>query len=298
MKRKITTKNFTLFSLLIAGMSFVVSCGTETTTPEAINQEKEVVVKEKPVQKEKVTKIFYAIPSPVEMSSLIKSTNADYNPDLLNDVANAKNYTNNTSQAINLGTYFSDITYASMFEKTQESINYLSTIRGLADNLGIADAVGKDIYKRLDSNKDNRDSLLTIFSETYWTLNGYLKEENREEISAMIIGGGWIEGLYLAVKHYDGNDAIRERIGEQKYTLKNLVSLMDSHNSPKLDGMKQDLKELTAIYDEVELSKGNTEKSTSDGVVELSSNRKLTISEETITKIKDKVSAIRTKYIQ
>ena len=290
-----TTKNLTLFTLLIAGGMFLFSCEAEPTKHTTQEKQSETPKKE-PVKRQKVKKIFFAIPSPVEMASLIKSSNSKYNNDLLNSIDNAKKYTDYKSQALNLGIYFSDISYSSVFEKTQESISYLSTIKSMAEDLGIADAIDKDMYNRLEVNKDNRDSLLTIFSETYWNLNAYLKEEKREEIAAMIIAGGWFEGLYLAVNHSDNNDKIKERIGEQKYTLKDLSTLIDSYNSTKVSGIKNDLEEMSKIYANVIIKKESTTKTEENGVVALDNNSELIITEETLKLIKKKVTSIRNSY--
>lgn len=298
MKRKITTKNLTLFTLLVAGGMFLFSCESEPTTQQTTPKQHETTKKETPIKRQKVKKIFFAIPSPVEMASLIKSSDSKYQSDLLNSIDNAKNYTDYKSQALNLGIYFSDITYSSIFERTQESISYLSTIKTMAEDLGIADAIDKDMYKRLEENKENRDSLLTIFSETYWNLNAYLKEEKREEIAAMIIAGGWFEGLYLAVNHADNNEAIKQRIGEQKYTLKDLNTLINSYESSKVSGIKKDLKEMSQIYSKIIIEKSATKTVSKDGVMELDNNSKLIMSEETLKQIKDKVTSIRNSYVQ
>jgi hypothetical protein len=73
----------------------------------------------------------------------------------------------------------------------------------------------------------------TISTETVWSLVSELHVEGRERISAWIICGGWLVGVYLAsqlavLNH--NNDAIKQRIAEQKYSNENLVKLLESYS--------------------------------------------------------------------
>ena len=87
-----------------------------------------------------------------------------------------------------------------IFNQNQESILYLSCTKKLADKLGLSKAFNDEVIERMEMNVDNRDSLLTIISDTYYNLDSYLKENDRDHISAMIIAAGWIEGLYLGTQ--------------------------------------------------------------------------------------------------
>jgi len=77
----------------------------------------------------KVTKIFYNVPSPIEMNSLIQRTGSHYNEDLLNPASNRQNYTTNSKMALNLGVYGADLSYARLYDQIQISIDYLTHIK-------------------------------------------------------------------------------------------------------------------------------------------------------------------------
>ncbi len=79
----------------------------------------------------------------------------------------------------------------------------------------------------MQSKMNDRDALLDIISETYWNVDAYLKENDRDNISALMIAGGWVEGLYIATQVASTNDSpeLRQRIAEQKLSLNDLIGL-------------------------------------------------------------------------
>ncbi len=293
---------FTLILLCIAGMMTFTAC--ETTQPAQEEQEvgiDETQAADQSKRAEKVKKIFYTIPSPVEMASLIKKSGAPFDKDNLNNVDNANNYSTIKSQALNLGVYGADLSYTNMFDQNQESIFYLSAAQKLAKDLGVQDAINDDVYNRINDNMDNRDSLLAIVSDAYWSLNGYLKEGDREDVSALVIAGGWVEGLYLASQHWTpDNNELRQRIAEQKYSLKDLSDLLSSYEgSEYLGSVIEDMKAIQAIFDDVKVNKEKTETSVDDaGTVVIGGKSEVTIDDETLQRVMEKIAEIRTSYIQ
>ena len=108
--------------------------------------------------------IFYSLPSPLETAMLIKSAGASYNEELLNPISNATNYTTNKMMALNLGIYTTDLSFASLFDQTQTSIDYMNAAKIMADGLGILDAIDASTIERLEENINNRDMIMDIIS--------------------------------------------------------------------------------------------------------------------------------------
>jgi tRNA splicing endonuclease len=188
-----------------------------------------------------------------------------------------------------------------MFDQQQQSILYLSAARGLAKKLNVEDAIDNNIIERVNENRNNRDSLLTIVSDAYWSLNGYLKEGEREEVSALVIVGGWIEGLYLATSHATpDNEALNQRIAEQKYSLKDLIALVSSYeNAEDLAPVKADLMEIQALFDQVEINKEKTETSKDEsGTMVIGGASSTNVSDATMESIQAKIQEVRNQYIQ
>lgn len=71
--------------------------------------------------------VFYALPSPVETAYLIQNSGVSYNMDLSNPTANVDNYSTTMQKALNFGVYGADLSYASLFNQTQTTIQYMAT---------------------------------------------------------------------------------------------------------------------------------------------------------------------------
>ncbi|MCA1762206.1 MAG: hypothetical protein ABR574_02515 [Cryomorphaceae bacterium] len=251
----------------------------------------------------KVQEIFYAVPSPMEMASILKKTGASYDMELLNDVKKVNEYTTSRSQALNLGVYGANLSYASIFNQNQESIIYLSCTKKLAEKLGVTKAFNESAIERMEANIENRDSLLNIVSETYYMLDAYLKENDRDHISAMVIAAGWVEGLYLstsiAKKSEQKDKKLITRIAEQKLSLENLMDLVEAYNSSgQLDDIANDLKAIHDAYRDVEYKKGESGSGkTESGTPVLGSKTSISMSDESLQNITEVVAEIRARYV-
>jgi hypothetical protein len=200
----------------------------------------------------KTKNIFHNIPSPMETAGLLKKAGAEYDKDVLNDVKNVDNYTSASKQALNLGIYGADLSYASVFNNTQESMLYTACAQNLAKRLDVANAFGQATVDRMEANRNDRDSLLNIISETYWDVDAYLKENGRDNVSALMIAGGWVEGLYIATQVCKLHDTpeLRQRIADQRFPLAELIDLLSTYSTddPAVSGVKGDLDAIAALY--------------------------------------------------
>jgi hypothetical protein len=283
--------------------ALLLSCGGDPPAQDTLTTEDSERDDLQEARLEKTRKIFYSIPSPMETASLLKRAGAVYNKDILNDVKNVDNYTSASKQALNLGIYGADLSYASVFNHTQESMFYTSCAKKLADRLGVSAAFNDSTLEAMEANMDDRDALLDIISETYWNVDAYLKENERDNISALMIAGGWVEGLYIAtqVAKIKATDELRQRIAEQRYALGDLISLIETYDSddPALLGVLQDLRSLQELYSGLPGGSGGTSTSEdTDGVTVIgSADGPLTISDAQLASITARVAEIRNAYI-
>ncbi len=296
-------KTYSLLALLALMMT---ACGGGTDTAEnglthVADSKNATDDKANKFQTEKVNNIFYSVPSPIEMASLLKGSGSKYNANLLNDISNRDKYTSSYIKAINLGVYGADLSYTSAFNRNQESILYMSSAKQLADELGVSAAFDQDVLNRIEENIDNRDSLLSIISETFYILDAYLKENDRSSVSAQVISGGWIEGLYIAAKVYEDDEEKSEklvgRIVDQKYALDDLIALVTSYNGKNdLNEILKDLKTLQTLFAKAKEVDVEPSKNTSGKVV-LGTSKKLTMTEKDMLVLVKKLKEIREKYV-
>jgi len=204
----------------------------------------------------KVKKIFYNVPSPIEMANLMQKANVVFDKTLLNPVNKKDTYITIEKVALNLGVYGADLSYTRMFDQIQESVNILSAVRKLSDALGIPQDAGSSTISKMEDNMENRDSLLQIITNTYASADSYLKENERGSTATLIIIGGWVEALYIATQVEPKNEQINTRIAEQKFSLNNLIELIKSYPEteapykylPQLENLKNIFDEINITY--------------------------------------------------
>lgn len=248
--------------------------------------------------------LIKSMPSPLEVSMLIKNSGGKYKKDFLNNPDNAANYNNSYKQALNLGVYGTDLGYISIYEETKDALNYLNAIRGLADNMGIGQFYDYETIKRLATNSENIDSLLLITTQNFESINDFLHQKKRSSQSVLLLTGGWLEALHITcqVAKEAKNDKLYEKIGEQKVPFENILIMVDNYNGdPKVKEFHNDLLELKALYDKIEIVYIHKEPKSEvvDGVLMIvdQSSTQIKITEAQVIEISNKVAAIRAKII-
>ena len=206
----------------------------------------------------KAEKIFYTLPSPLESAMIIKSTGAVFNEQLLNPSENANKYITNRSMALNLGIYTCDLSYASLYDQTQLIINYMNAAKKMADGLGILDAISEDDINRLEENINNREVIMEIVSQTFLNSNTYLEDNGQQAVAAMVLTGGWIEGLYISTRLIDLKDfrknTLVDRIVDQKLSIENLISLLRKNEGhPAVDELLIQINKIKAVFDKINI---------------------------------------------
>jgi len=149
--------------------------------------------------KEQIEEVVYNIPSPSEIPYLLQATGAEFNESLLNPRTKVDQYASRTDKAaLNLGIYAADIGYLSSYDKTQEAIDYLSSCKTLADNLGVIGSFDTEILSRFEANISNKDSLTHLLDQAIKKTEYFLKDDSRNKLSALIVAGSFIEGLHIS----------------------------------------------------------------------------------------------------
>jgi len=260
---------------------------------------------------DKAKKIFYSLPSPLETAMLIKSAGAEYDEELLNSLENVTKYTTSRALALNLGIYTTDLSFASLFDQTQTSINYMTASKKMAEGLDISDAIDMETMTRLENNLQNRDIVMDIISETFLNSSSYLKENERQDIAAIVLVGGWIEGLYLATQLVGDNsienNKLVDRILEQKLSF-NIVQRMLDDNKEKDTGeaneeiveLISELQELKDAFDKVTIETTETQSIDTDeaNVTTIRSKTKVSVTPEDFKQIQLVIDNLRTSFIQ
>ena len=287
-----------IYLILIA--SIIAACGGNSETIET--EVTDIVGDEKtPERAEKAQLIFQTLPSPLETASLFQDAGADYNSGITNPVENVSNYSTNTQKALNFGVYGADLSYANIFDQSQESMFYMNCTKKMSDGLDITAAFDAETMERIEENMNNRDSLMTIINDAFWIADAHLKENGQNHLSALIITGGWIEGLYLgtaSLNKEEPDDKLMQRIADQKYSLNNLVELLGSYDNSDVSDIAQKMKTLQLVYEKVEETDAEATVTDNEGVATIGGGSTLTYDKGTILEIAGVIEKIRNEIIE
>ncbi len=269
-----------LFLIGFGGMLLYSSCnnssnneGNQTNTTTTVNTDT--------VQETKTKQIFN-LPSPIELYTFLYENNIKFQTDLLNSIKNIDKYITTTEKAINLGTYSSDVAYCTVYNKGNKTMDYFVAAKKLADELGLTEGFDEKTMERINKNLENSDSLYNISIDSYTMAQNYLRAQGQEDLLPLLVFGGWIESVYIAVNSYNetsfnANDPIVFQIIDQGYLLENLIDYYKSLSNKNEDIKKilTQLEDLHSIY------------------VSMQDNVEVDITKEQFDNIKSKIQTIR-----
>ncbi|HEY1038666.1 MAG TPA: hypothetical protein VGF30_04635, partial [Bacteroidia bacterium] len=208
-------KSGILLMASVALLSF--SCSNENT-PETSDEMPEDTAKVTSNGVLNVNGQLFSIPSPVQTAMLIQKAGAPYDKAILNPVANASKYQTDFSKAINLGIFGADLGYVTMYNKSQDALAYLASLKKLADEVGVSSAFDQQTMERISKNISVQDSMLVLVGIAYRSSDQFLKGENKTDVSGLILTGGWLESLNFAIQVNKSkeNEEVKVRIAQQR----------------------------------------------------------------------------------
>jgi hypothetical protein len=193
----------------------------------------------------------------MEIAMVIRQTGTGFNENILNPHENASLYTTDLSKAMGIGIYSGDLGYINMFEKSMLTLNYLNTIRKLADQIKIGQFFDFETIKRLASNSDKMDSLIYLSTINFNRMDSFLRNQRRSNMSILMVSGTWIEGLFIATTEYEAgkNPETMEWIGNQKVIIDQLLLGLSAYKSdPYFKNIVGDMTRLKEVYDKVTIT--------------------------------------------
>ena len=129
----------------------------------------------------------------------------------------------------------------------------------------------------------------------------FLKENGQDNLSALIIVGGWVEGLYIGSKTLDEknpDEALMKKIADQKFSLDNLVELLSTYDADDVKNVAQKLEGLKTIYDKISEEDAETTVENNAGVTTIGGGSFLYYEKGTIIEISNEIEKIRNEIIQ
>ena len=246
---------------------------------------------------------FYGILTPVEICTIFNRLGVPYNNAALNPTSNRDQYLSSSKASINTGIYGVDFGYLKVFGIGQQMIDYMVTIREMSNKLGIPDSYLTEPIKKVQSDISEPDTILLLMNVAFTKMEAHLREGGRESTAGLMIMGGWVEAMFIATQLVynpaNPDPEVIQKIAQQKYTLTTLLSFLKNYyDDPVVVYYSKKLKYLKNYFDSFDIyfKKGDLEIDTAKQVFR-STGSKMTVTVETLNKIRDYVAKLRTEMV-
>lgn len=257
------------------------------------------------ISEEAMEEIVQNVSSPIEMAALIKEIGMDFSVDYLATTDFVDRYNTSYQMAYILGIFGADLGYLNIYNKNTQVVDYLTSINRLADGIKVGQFFDFSTLKRLSTSRENMDSLMYISVHSFNNMDSYLRETHRGHLSALMITGIWVEGMYLAtqVAKENSDPALLVRIGEQKLNMNNLFLILNAYKSQKqIQDLMDVLNEIKVEFDKVKITyeMGEPETVEHEGMIMIVQNERsiVNITDEQMQNIIMKTEEVRNKLIE
>lgn len=244
---------------------------------------------------------LFSIPSPIQTALLIQKSGVVYDKSVLNPSGKVNTFSTDFARSLNLGIYGADLGYVSLYNQTQDALSYLGSLKQLSDKLGISAAFDAETMNRIKNNITNKDSMMVLVGIAYRGSDAYLKNNKRTDISSLILTGGWVESMHFSVSAYKTkpSESIKFRIAEQKQALASLIRVLGTSSSPEIVDLTAQLNDLAKVYEGIQFTYKFVPPTvdTVKKVTYINSTTEVTVTDEQIAQITEKVAKIRSKII-
>ncbi len=252
---------------------------------------------------ENIKEVYYRFPSPDEMLNFIDREKLSFNDELLLPIENARSFLDSKSQALNLGVYTADLAYITLFQRQKEALVYFQVVYGLCDKLRIISAFDPGLLNRFEQNLDSPDSLKALSDEAFGNISDYLVREDKEKIFAIISIGAFVESLHLAfglVDDFSADNAIVQRISDQKYVLENLLNYALEYSGDKnVQDAVELIHSIRAVFNELRLQEEETQVTKNeDGSLFIGGGTRVSITKEQFAKLKSVTNETRLRITE
>jgi hypothetical protein len=240
-----------LFPMLLISFLCFTGC-TGCKHNEAKKIQKQVEEKQVKEIQGQIKENVYPLPSSAEVIKMLSDLDVGYQIGITNPSENAKKYLRSNTRAINMGVFGADLSYVTLYNIPQEVINFLNSIRSLANELNMAKIYDESLYEKIKQNYDNKEELVKILTSAFNDTYVYLSDNEQQALALLVVGGAWIEGMYLtchvtyAAYQFAG---ISKNLLEQKHSFEIYLDITKPYLSdPNLNDFVNKLEPIKTVY--------------------------------------------------
>lgn len=250
-------KKTILFFLFAGSIGFFFSCSSDSPDAEKKLLYDTATKATVQINREVLDEMIQTLPQPIEIAGIITKSNMPFSKEMLVPSENATNYKDMYNQSLAFGAYGVDLGYINLNEKTLYTLEYLESIKTLSEDIKVDQFFDFSTLAELSKNKNNADSLVQISTKNFNKIDNFLREQERGELSVLILVGAWLEGMHMfgEINKNAPSDDIRKRIGEQKIVFDNVYAIVQKLNSiGYYKDMQNEMTMLKTAYDSVKIT--------------------------------------------
>ena len=232
--------------------TFIISCQSENQTNGQVQDSENISEKQQnhSIEVEIVEQDFeFMPPSPIQIASILKKANMNYEEGLTNKVSNSKLYSTKFKQTINFGVYACDLAYCVTNDKFAEASKYLKVSKEMASKIGLESIFLSDnLVERFEKNVGNQDSVMSILFDIQIMTDDYIQDNDLVDLSVVYFTGAWVEGMNIGTHTILGNNdhKISILLSEQMTIARSLIKGLRA-----VENQTDDLIDLTDHIEEV-----------------------------------------------
>ena len=209
--------------------TFNISCGSENESNQGVKDSGNISNNENKhsIEIDIVEQDFtFMPPSPIQIASILKKANMNYEEGLTNEISNSKLYSTKFKQTINFGVYACDLAYCVTNDKFEEASKYLKVSKEMAAKIGMESIFLSDnLVERFEENVGNQDSIMSILFDVQIMTDDYIQDNDLVDLSVIYFTGAWVEGMNIGTHTILGNNdhKISVLLSEQMTIARSLI---------------------------------------------------------------------------
>jgi len=241
----------------------------------------------------------FSLPSPYQVSSIIKLTGIQYQSDIVEFPKKQKSmYASPEFKSINLGISLVDLYYCTIYEQYGNSLFFMKKVDNLMSELGLKNQNIEKLQRRAQNNYMNKDSLYKFMSIYQQNFEQFYSTSEEKQKTFLIVSGIYIEGLYTMTQIYKESfkaqtltmfmeKSFNNSVLQQTIFLNNLIEILESYNDKRLEKIINRFKDLQKLFENINIDyKIGKDKEITD--VKLRMNNVIQIN-EMVSKIREEI---------
>ncbi len=235
--------------LILLGFSLIISsCKRES-------QQKQIKLNEKDTisLSQTITKIYYSLPSPLEIANLVQIGDINFDDKALFTPDQYLNFQTDNEKALALGIYAADLSFCTVFGQQQKSLEYFNVIKKLATDLDIVSVISDSLMNQIEQNLNNVYKLQQIVGEILFKTDALLQDSHRKDLALLVIYSSWVETMHLSLDMaaQAQNDSVKNQIykiiADEYFVVDYLIKMLQTSTLKQKDDFIHNIESVKAL---------------------------------------------------